>query len=162
MGTCCFDRNQRSHEEPSCKLQTKLPPVARHQVSVEELDWTRYQEDCARAKINPHSIDCIVGTDVVFSTRFVLPMLATMRFLSHPHTVIYLCLQERCRDSHSLLLQEAINYGFAIKDISESVYQDETLVDLCRFGRALECKLLKFTVLAMEDTPTNKKEKKKM
>lgn len=136
-----------------------------HELSVEELDWTRYQEDCDKAKIKAGSIDCIVGTDVVFSTRFVRPMLETMRFLSHPHTTVYLCLQERCRDSHELLLGEAINYGFRVEDISETVYNDEALVHTCGFGRILECKLLKFTVADMEDVcdrnEKNKSKKKK-
>jgi len=130
-----------------------------HELFVEELDWMRYQEDCARAKINAGSVDCIVGTDVVFSTRFVRPMLETMKFLSHPGTSIYLCLQERCRDSHELLLGEAINYGFHVEDISETVYNDAALVHTCGFGRALECKLLKFTVA--DDQNEKKKSKKK-
>jgi hypothetical protein len=137
-----------------------------HRLSVEELDWTRCKEDCSRAKIEARSVDCIVGTDVVFSTRFVQPMLETMQFLSHPHTVIYLCLQERCKDSHKLLLGEATNYGFCVEDISEAVYNDEALAHSCGFGRTLECKLLKFTVVAVEEAGRNekkisKKEKKK-
>ena len=155
-----FERNYPSFS--SAETTEKPPPVAQqHRVSVEELDWTRFREDCARSKIDAHSIDCIVGTDVVFSTRFVLPMLETMRFLSHPHTVIYLCLQERCRDSHRLLLKEAISYGFRVEDISETVYQDERLAPSCSFGRALECKLLRFTVVAAERAPPNRNKKKK-
>lgn len=153
---------ERNYPSPSSEEVTeKPPPVARHQISVEELDWTRFREDCARAKIEAHSIDCLVGTDVVFSTRFVLPMLETMRFLSHPRTVVYLCLQERCKDSHRLLLREANNFGFCVEDISETVYQDERLARYCRFGRALECKLLRFTVVAVERASVRRDEKKK-
>mmetsp|Transcript_26996 Transcript_26996/g.63383 ORF Transcript_26996/g.63383 Transcript_26996/m.63383 type:complete len:393 (-) Transcript_26996:365-1543(-) len=155
-----------NYPSPSSEETTeKPPPVSKNQVSVEQLDWTRFQEDCALAKINAHSIDCIVGTDVVFSTRFVLPMLETLRFLSHSRTVIYLCLQERCRDSHRLLLQEATGYGFRVDDISETVYQDERLARFCSFGRALECKLFRFTVVVIKHAPAyppvKKKEKKK-
>jgi len=137
-----------------------------HELSVEELDWTRYERDCARAKIDAGSVDCIVGTDVVFSTRFVRPMLQTMRFLSHAHTTVYLCLQERCRDSHELLLGEAINYGFHVEDISDTVYNNSTLSKSCGFGRSLECKLLKFTAVPVKNADRNdkkkvKKEKKK-
>eukprot|EP00536_Pseudo-nitzschia_multiseries_P012197 jgi/Psemu1/290135/fgenesh1_pg.451_\ len=135
---------------------------AAHIVSVDELDWTRYKDDCFKAKIDPHSIDCIIGTDVVFSTRFVLPMLETMKFLSHPRTVVYLCLQERCKDSHDLLLKEAIRFGFLVSDISETVYENVELAPFCSFGRALECKLLKLTVIAKGDNKSKEKEKKKL
>ena len=140
------------------KKSTKL-----HELSVEELDWTRCEEDCARAKIKSRSVDCIVGTDVVFSTRFVRPMLETMKFLSHSRTIVYLCLQERCRDSHELLLGEAIKYGFRIEDISEAVYNDLSLAHSCSFGRALECKLLKFTVVDTgNDDRSEKKKSRKL
>jgi len=157
-------RNLEHNFSPSttndCKVGTRNEKVA-HIVSVDELDWTKYEDDCDKAKINAHSIDCIVGTDVVFSTRFVLPMLETMKFLSHPQTVIYLCLQERCKDSHDLLLKEAGRFGFLVSDISEAVYENEELAPLCRFGRALECRLLKFTVTANEDKRSKEKRKKK-
>lgn len=146
-------------DESATALDTKSHDE--HKLSVEELDWTRYRKDCAVAGIEAHSVDCIVGTDVVFSTRFVLPMLETMQFLSHSGTLIYLCLQERCRDSHRLLLKEASFYGFAIEDISETVYNDETLRRSCGFGRALECKLLKFTVVGEEDNERKTKKKSK-
>lgn len=134
-----------------------------NELSVEELDWTRCEEDCAKAEIKAGSVDCIVGTDVVFSTRFVRPMLETMRFLSHSHTTVYLCLQERCRDSHELLLGEAIHYGFRVEDISETVYNDAKLSHSCGFGRSLECKLLKFSIVSMKegDRKQTKKAKKK-
>lgn len=140
---------------------TKTIRHGSHELSVEELDWTRCEEDCARAKIKAGSVDCIVGTDVVFSTRFVRPMLETMKLLSHPETTVYLCLQERCRDSHELLLGEAINYGFRVEDISESVYDDTSLKYSCAFGRALECKLLKFTMVDRRDEDQSKKIKSK-
>mmetsp|Transcript_19916 Transcript_19916/g.43281 ORF Transcript_19916/g.43281 Transcript_19916/m.43281 type:complete len:377 (-) Transcript_19916:432-1562(-) len=163
--------NLRRNLEQNYPLQTtndddehKSNKKPAHIVSVDELDWTRCKHDCSKAKIEAHSIDCIVGTDVVFSTRFVLPMLETMQYLSHPHTVIYLCLQERCKDSHQLLLKEACCYGFRVNDISKAVYENEELAPSCRFGRALECKLLKLTVISKEDTKPKekmKKEKKK-
>jgi len=141
----------------NCKGNGNQTNAPIHRLFVDELDWLRCKDDCANANIEAHSVDCIVGTDVVFSTRFVLPMLETMRFLSHPKTVIYLCLQERCKDSHQLLLKEAIRYGFRVEDISETVYDDKDLARSCGFGRALECKLLKLTVVV----GTNLKEKLK-
>ena len=153
--TSALDSNKSAADSGTTNLQGS------HELSVEELDWTRCEEDCARAKIKAGSVDCIVGTDVVFSTRFVRPMLETMKFLSHPKTAVYLCLQERCRDSHELLLGEAINYGFRVEDISESVYNDTSLTHSCAFGRALECKLLKFTVVEARDEDRSQKKKKK-
>jgi len=46
--------------------------------------------------------ELIIGTDVVFTTWLVEPLLATMHALAKPETVIYLCLQTRC--AVSLLL----------------------------------------------------------
>jgi hypothetical protein len=137
------------------------PPA--HQLSVEELDWTRFGDDCAKADIKAGSVDCIFGTDVVFSTRFVKPMLETMAFLSHPSTVVYLCLQERCKDAHELLLSMASSHGFCIEDVSKAVYEDEALAESCGFGNLLDCKLLKFTVMEKEKPgkKTEKKAKKK-
>ena len=90
-------------------------------------------------------------------------MLETMKFLSHSRTKVYLCLQERCRDSHELLLGEAIKYGFRIEDISEAVYNDLSLAHSCSFGRALECKLLKFTVVDTgNDDRSEKKKSRKL
>ena len=125
-------------------MSSSSPPFSRRQLSINILDWTRYKQDCFDANIDQHSIDYIFGTDVVFSTRFVKPMLETMRFLSHENTVIYLCLQERCHDSHILLLNESTNYGFHLQDISEQVFDE---VPLCNFGRTLECKLIRLTTI---------------
>lgn len=106
------------------------------------LDWTRYEEDCAAAHeraLPRGGADWIVGTDVVFSTRFVEPLLATMKYLSHQGTTILLCLQERCKDSHALLLRAAPNYDFVVEDISQVV----TRVPTCEWGRALDCHILR-------------------
>lgn len=113
-------------------------------LSICELDWTTYKEDCDKADIAAHSVDVLVGTDVVFSTRFVGPLLETMAYLAHPKTVAYLCLQERCKDSHDLLLNTATDYGFSIQDISDHVYDT---IPSCSFGRDCECKILKLNVI---------------
>jgi hypothetical protein len=116
------------------------------------LDWNSFQEDCEVAQIKPHSIDTIVGTDVVFSTKLVEPLLKTLRFLAHDQTMIYLCLQERCKDSHQLLLDKAKDHELEVHDISEEV----TSVSTCEWGKELECCLLKLTV-----TPTKEKKRKR-
>lgn len=120
-----------------------------------ELDWNSHIVDCKKANIRKHSIDCVVGTDVVFSTILVEPLLKTMKYLSHKETVGYLCLQERCKDSHALLLKKAKDYGFHIEDIS-SEYESFTS---CKWGKQLECCLLKFIKISKRRKKKRKREK---
>ncbi|KAL3933292.1 MAG: hypothetical protein SGBAC_010460 [Bacillariaceae sp.] len=122
-----------------------------------ELDWTIYREDCKMAKIKKHSVDTIVGTDVVFATSLVEPLLQTMRYLAHDETVGYLCLQERCKDSHQLLLKEASTYDFKIEDISE----EYAALPECKWGTDLECCLLKFTIEEKKETKKKAREGKR-
>jgi predicted nicotinamide N-methyase len=121
------------------------------------LDWKDYQTDCAKAKIRPHSIDTIVGTDVVFSTTLVAPLLETLRYLSHKNTVIFLCLQERCKDSHQLLLETAKDHELMVQDISDDV----TSLPTCEWGKDLECKVLKLTVCCNTKDKKNKRKRSK-
>jgi predicted nicotinamide N-methyase len=124
------------------------------------LDWTTCPHDCQHAGIQPHSMDTIVGTDVVFSTRFVGPLLETLRYLAHDDTLILLCLQERCKDSHQLLLETAKDYDLAVADISSEV----TAVPSCEWGRDLECCVLKLSVMiptSSTSTSTSKTTTKK-
>jgi predicted nicotinamide N-methyase len=115
------------------------------------LDWTRYQEDCRQdaCQIEPHSVDMIVGTDVVFSMRFVGPLLETLRYLAHSDTTILLCLQERCPDAHRLLLETANDHNLEVCDISKQV----TEVPTCEWGRDLDCCVLQLKV--MNNDPSN-------
>jgi predicted nicotinamide N-methyase len=121
------------------------------------LDWKDYETDCAKAQIRPHSIDTIVGTDVVFSTTLVLPLLETLRYLSHKNTVIFLCLQERCKDSHRLLLETAKDHDLMVQDISDDVASLPT----CEWGKDLECKVLKLTVRCNTEDKKNKRKRRK-
>eukprot|EP00980_Cylindrotheca_fusiformis_P027440 scaffold20461_cov117-Cylindrotheca_fusiformis.AAC.3 len=116
-----------------------------------ELDWNNYRDDCKKANIKKHSIDIIVGTDVVFAVGLVEPLIKTMRYLAHEKTIAYLCLQERCKDSHELLLEKAREHDFHIQDISD----EYAAIPECQWGKDLECCLLKFTVV------TNKQQRKK-
>ena len=120
------------------------------------LDWTSYKEDCQKADIVPHSMDVIVGTDVVFCPELVVPLLATLRYLSHPKTTILLCLQERCKDSYQMLLKEAHAHELHVEDVTTSIVEH---VSECSWGNELECKLLEFSIMA--SSKTKKKEKKK-
>jgi hypothetical protein len=121
------------------------------------LDWTTCPHDCQQAGIQPHSMDTIVGTDVVFSTRFVGPLLETLRYLAHDDTLILLCLQERCKDSHRLLLESAKDYDLTVADISSEV----TAVPSCEWGQDLECCVLKLTVMTPTSTPSSSPTKTK-
>ena len=118
-----------------------------------ELDWNTYRQDCKRSNIQKHTIDMIVGTDVVFSTILVEPLLKTMKYLSHDETIIYLCLQERCKDSHDLLLNKAIDYNFHIQDITTDYLQYTS----CKWGKELDCCLLKFTVIVNNNNQKKRK-----
>lgn len=112
------------------------------------LDWTRCEEDCQKAGIDPHSADMIVGTDVVFSMRFVDPLLKTLRYLAKDTCTILLCLQERCKDSHELLLSRAKYHDLSVKDISVEV----TSIPSCEWGKDLECCVLKMQVMSRPPT----------
>jgi len=107
------------------------------------LDWTRYKADCDDAGIKAHSMDLVVGTDVVFSTRLVVPLLQTLRYLSNEKTLILLCLQERCKDSHEMLINECSDHGLKCEDISTKVTQTPG----CEWGNDLECRILQFTAI---------------
>lgn len=139
-----FNRNYYSgcNSTDNDKTSSNTPSTIPSTISVCELDWNNYREHCQTAGIPAHSVDLILGTDVVFSTRFVEPLLQTMEYLLCPTTgVAVLCLQERCPDSHALLLEKASTYGFEIDDFSEGVFDE---YPSCQFGRDLDCKLLKF------------------
>jgi hypothetical protein len=143
-----------SQEEISSATLVLSPPLS---VSICELDWTKYREHCRDADIKAHSVDLLLGTDVVFCTRLVEPLLQTMAYLCHDATVVILCLQERCLDSHALLLDKANDYGFAIKDITVQVLEE---CESCWFGQDLDCKLLQFTTSASK-TRTKSSNKKR-
>jgi hypothetical protein len=131
------------------------------------LDWEHYERDAAANNILPHSCDTILGTDVLFATRFVRPLLETLQYLSTApsppasdasetdtdtlKTVnIYLCVQIRCAASHELFLEEAPSFGFDVHDISDEVFA----VQSCAWGRDLECKVFRMTTTATSTTTT--------
>jgi hypothetical protein len=127
------------------------------------LDWEYFERDAAANNILPHSCDTILGTDVLFATRFVRPLLQTLQFLSiapspSPSNTpasaiateltktvnIYLCVQIRCAASHELFLEEAPSFGFDVHDISDECFA----VPSCAWGRDLECKVFRMTTTA--------------
>ncbi|KAL7484510.1 hypothetical protein ACHAW6_010143 [Cyclotella cf. meneghiniana] len=144
--------------------QPACPPNV---VSARQLRWDHLEKDIKAASIDstdafgsntyndldPHSFDTIVGTDVVFSTTLVCPLLKTISVMARKRskadrnkgqdTLIYLCLQIRCPDSHALLMCEAPKYGLEVLDISE-----ELKTQNCAWGLDLECVVLKINVLS--------------
>ena len=133
-----------------------LPVCPKECISVQRLRWDCLQEDVAAAAadsnseaenhLRPHSFDTIVGTDVVFSPNLVCPLLETIQYMARmkneqsASTRIYLCLQLRCADSHSLLFSEANKYGLEVIDVSEE------LALHCPWGVELECLLLQINI----------------
>jgi hypothetical protein len=127
------------------------------------LDWEHFERDAAANNILPHSCDTILGTDVLFATRFVLPLLQTLQFLSiaasdtseidtdtSKRVNIYLCVQIRCAASHELFLEEAPSFGFDVHDISDECFA----IPSCAWGRDLECKVFRMTTTAAGTTTT--------
>eukprot|EP00984_Skeletonema_dohrnii_P013884 scaffold5807_cov114-Skeletonema_dohrnii-CCMP3373.AAC.10 len=150
---------------------TSSKPVCPEEcVSVRRLRWDCLQEDVLAAAANnssaqendlkPNSFDTIVGTDVVFSPSLVCPLLETIKLMARKKDVestkatrIYLCLQIRCADSHSLLFSEAHKYGLEVVDVTGE------LTSCCPWAVELECLLLKINV--NEEAATHGKKRKK-
>jgi predicted nicotinamide N-methyase len=125
------------------------------------LDWNHYEEDCLTSQIPPHSMDTILGTDVIFTTKLVEPLLQTLRYLSHEKSEILLCVQERCKDSHKLLLEKAREYDLLVENISDHV----TVLPNCEWGADMECRVFKFSIVPSTDdedaSPLKKKKKQR-
>ena len=127
---------------------------------VHSLNWNNFEEDIRNSNndLLPHSFDTIVGTDVVFSTDLVIPLLQTISKMSHEQTNIYLCLQERCKDAHELLLQKIPNY-FTYQNITNQLQTH------CYWGIQLDCQLYCLKPLPKKKrkrkSDTSKKNKKK-
>lgn len=102
-----------------------------------ELRWEE-PEDRAAVLATYGSFDWILGTDVIFSTSLVSPLLETLLSMSHAQTEIWLCFQQRCRDAHTKLLATAPEL-FHVSDESESLSSTPD----CEFAADMECFLLK-------------------
>ena len=129
------------HTNVNCNRQI-LEKIMDCQVVVHTLDWTRYDEDIQQAEfIQPSVFDTLLGTDIIFSSHLVEPLLETAAALSHSGTIWYLCVQIRCAAAHELFLEKAPNYGFVITDISHEALRSQR----CAWGKALECFLFRIT-----------------
>jgi len=121
---------------------------SRDKISVRRLRWDDYLKDIDICKadnsddLDPHSFDTIIGTDVIFTTLLVRPLLKTLRAMSHEGTQIYLCVQIRCQDSHDMVLEKAAKYGLIVNDCTKDL---EPIPEL-EWGIAMDCKILHFKV----------------
>ncbi|KAI2510513.1 Protein-lysine methyltransferase [Fragilaria crotonensis] len=137
----CEFSNITKSQRPG-KQNAPLPSVV-----VQKLDWLRYEDDAVQ-NLDAHSFDTIVGTDVVFTPTLVEPLLQTLRFMAHDTTVVYLCLQIRCEDSHKLLLTKAAAYQWHLDDVSHEL----AAIPECAWGLAMDCHLLKLTRIVASTT----------
>ena len=133
------------------------PCCSSKEISARQLRWDAYKDDIrkcqsdkadsdscgSRNDLDPHTFDTIIGTDAIFSTKLVRPLLKTLRKMSHDETKIYLCVQIRCADSHTLFFKKAPKYGFTCIDRTDDLGKYPS----CSFGLELECKLLHLTVM---------------
>jgi hypothetical protein len=105
-----------------------------------QLDWTREADVEEVGKGMGGGYDVVVGTDVVFSKALVDPLLRCIHSLSGPHTTVWLCLNERCRDAHAELLKRA-GLFFDLVDRSEQLRE----TDGCSSAEELELFLFRLT-----------------
>ena len=117
---------------------------------VRRLRWDKLQSDVKDGgdDLRPGSFDTIFGTDVVFTPELVRPLLDTLATMANANTLVYLCLQERCADSHALLLRAAIEFGFDIEDVTDEL----RCLPECQWGLELECKLLRLILVGGEES----------
>lgn len=111
------------------------PPVA------QRLRWGD-EDDMSAVLKQRRGYDFIVGTDVVFASRLVQPLLSTMHRMSHAGTIVYMCMQIRCEDAHAEFLQCAPLYFKRVEDISKrELWSDPP--PACAFAEALDVLLFR-------------------
>mmetsp|Transcript_93453 Transcript_93453/g.136512 ORF Transcript_93453/g.136512 Transcript_93453/m.136512 type:complete len:228 (-) Transcript_93453:158-841(-) len=115
-----------------------LPPAASAQAL--KVDWTSEADIKSLYDTNPSLFDVIVGTDVIFNTTLVTPLLKLLHRVSHADTTVWLCMQQRCPDAHRMLIEEAPKY-FELHDRSECL----AAADGCSSAAELECFLFRLT-----------------
>jgi predicted nicotinamide N-methyase len=125
-------------------------------ISAQQLDWLAYEKDTIE-DLKKASFDTIVGTDVVFSPSLVEPLLSTLTFMASKVSVVYLCLQIRCEDSHKLLLEKAKSHGWKLNNISEELASTPG----CAWGVQMECHLIQLTRIPQDDDEAVMDAKKK-
>ena len=136
-------------------IQRNQPMVKR--ADGRQLDWMNVERDANKANLKAHSFDTIVGADVIFTPSLVEPLLTTLRYMSHEDTVVYLCLQVRCPDSHRLLLDKARLYEWVTKDVSSEL----SLIPECAWGLHMDIILLRLTKIPKKASAIEHNDKKR-
>jgi len=160
--------SKTDHHDPLGKINTgttNAPCCPAHRISAHQLCWINPHRDirlCQKTSqsigdidsdnenshdLTPHSFDTIVGTDVIFSTKLVVPLLTTLRKMSHDTTKIYLCLQVRCAEAHKLLMEQVEKFGFMIRERTNVLKEMEG----CEWGLELECKIFQLTRILVNE-----------
>jgi hypothetical protein len=120
-------------------------PYIRERCQAAVLDWQTCQSDVQSAPdvLQPHTMDTIVGTDVVFTPKLVEPLLQTFQLMAHLKTIIYLCVPVRCIDAYQLIFTRASHFDLEVADISQELSSSTS----CSWGLLMECRLLKLSVI---------------
>jgi predicted nicotinamide N-methyase len=108
-------------------------------VEARKLDWTSDADLVALRQDSP-TFDVIVGTDVIFNTTLVEPLLKLLWSVAHANTTVWLCMQERCPDAHAVLMDKVSVY-FDMRDMSSHL----AAAPGCKSAAELECFLLRLT-----------------
>eukprot|EP00697_Spironema_sp_BW2_P008308 gnl/Spiro4/22876_TR11287_c3_g4_i1.p1 gnl/Spiro4/22876_TR11287_c3_g4~~gnl/Spiro4/22876_TR11287_c3_g4_i1.p1 ORF type:complete len:277 (+),score=24.79 gnl/Spiro4/22876_TR11287_c3_g4_i1:57-833(+) len=119
----------------SAGLATETLPCAM------QLRWGSEEDvHTVRARV-PTGFDVVVGTDVLFATRLVEPLLWSIWSLSSEHTDVWMCMQIRCADSHALFLETAPRF------FEELVDESHLLLDVpsATFAAELGCLLFRLS-----------------
>ena len=113
------------------------------QVAACALDWTSYEQDVdsSEGALATGAFDTLLGTDVIFASHLVAPLLQTAAFLSHSRSVWYLCVQIRCAAAHKLFLDTAPDHGFEVLDATQEAFASNR----CAWGKTLDCFLYRIT-----------------
>lgn len=124
---------------PTCRANVELNKSA-ELVDVQLQRWD-HPEDTEAIR---RSMDCppqlIVGTDVVFCTRLVRPLLESIHALAGAETTIYLCIQARCPDAHAELMRSVPLYFDLHDDTADLRAQSGWCGEL---ATEMECLLLR-------------------
>jgi Lysine methyltransferase len=139
--------SQQSKDTSTMQSLVSRPNMHRCQAQILDWRWKKKKlvslnlaSSSSRRQQQPY-FDTIVGTDVIFSPTLVSPLLRTLRDVSNDQTIVYLCVQIRCEDSHRLFHRKASRYGWQLHDLSHELEN----IPQCSWGRQLECHLYQMT-----------------
>lgn len=109
----------------------ELPSSCKGAVTVRKLHWGDDRD--IESVVADGPFELLLGTDIVYCTSSVEPLLRTLWRIARKHSTCLICCQIRCPEAHAALLSLAPQY-----------FKEVKLVDLLGFSFAdeLECFLL--------------------